>query len=262
MNGRKGFKYTVYELPQNMMFKKQELENKPKKIGDRKQEIETMPNINKENKKIDINKDYKEGGTNTCITEGYAKGQTNSLISKERSIDSECNNSIAEESNINACSNSSKNIAEISNIDITSVDYLHSKLDAAEKRLDDIDKRKTNRERNEKAVINYINSSLDIPDKIKGELKNHIKMRSEKGIRTTITMFQQLYSDLKEECKTIDEQIKRIQYAISCGYPTFRKKSCKKVDKSRKKSIFVKPQEDFSDDGEFISLNNLFRKEQ
>ena len=68
-------------------------------------------------------------------------------------------------------------------------------------------------------------------------------MRTEKNIRTTITMFQQLYEDLVAQCRTVDEQKQRIGYAISYGYPTF-KQSKSKSYKSSTSPDYVIPEDD------------------
>ncbi len=237
VNGKIGYKYTVYELPKNIMFQNPNTEIKQQITNNTIQETESYPINNKENKEIITNKDYQKDSINTCITESNAVCSDISF-NKAKAMDT-CSmlkhDSMRNSSNTN--SNLSKkeqfNIAEISNeesCDATlqfanqRLTELTNRLDIAEKQMQEVEMRKKKRETNAKLLIEYIKKSQTIDDSIRDDLVKFVQMRTEKGIRTTATIFQQLYEDLIAQCSTIAEQKQRIKYAISCGYPTFNKK--------------------------------------
>lgn len=237
VKGRIGYRYTVYELPKDIMFKNPKSEIGQQKTESEIQATETGLIINKDNKEIITNKDYKKDSINTCFTEGKAIDTSNSFkLVKRNSSDIIEQNSKDHVSNIDSSFSNKKQI-NMSNdtLDSLSKDTIKTggvrlkefmeRLNEAETRLDATERRKKKRQENEAAVIEYIKQCSEIDDSIKDDLVRFVKMRSEKGIRTTITTFCQLYEDLIAQCPTLATQKERIKYAISCSYPTFNKKS-------------------------------------
>lgn len=220
VNGKIGYKYTVYELPKDILFQNPKSEIQQLKTESTKQETETAHINNKENKEITINKNYKKDNTNTCITKANAVKGFSSF------------------NNTKASSNTSNK---------SKFDYINQESDVQPiEDLQATEKRREKRKTNEKSVISYITQSVEIDKSIKDDLVRFIRMRTEKGIRTTLTMFQELYNDLIVQCPTTSEQKQRIKYAISCGYPTFLKKESRngKVYKSSTRPIFNIPEDD------------------
>ncbi len=253
INGKIAYKYTVYELPKDIMFKNPIPEIKQRKIENEKQEPETTPINNKEYKEIITKKNYKNDSKNTCITKGNAIGSTHSIKSAKAGEPCIIESIVDIASNMHECFRKNVNYKKAEagtepsdNLEQTGDEHISDiteRINEAEKRLNGIERRKKKRETNEKAVIDYINHSEKINDGIKNDLIRFVQMRTEKNIRTTITMFQQLYEDLVAQCRTVDEQKQRIGYAISYGYPTF-KQSKSKSYKSSTSPDFVLPEDD------------------
>ena len=253
VNGKIGYKYTVYELPKDIMFKNPMPEIKQRKIENVNQEPETYPINNKEYKEIITKKNYKNDSKNTCITKGNAIGSTHSIKSAKAGEPSIIESIVDIASNMHECFRKNVNYKKAEaetepsdNLEQTYDEYISDiteRINEAEERLNAIENRKKKRETNEKAVIEYINQSKEINDAIKNDLIRFVQMRTEKNIRTTITMFQQLYEDLVAQCRTVDEQKQRIGYAISYGYPTF-KQSKSKSYKSSTSPDYVIPEDD------------------
>ena len=208
LNGKKAYKYKVYELPKSMMEEQnQVLEAKHLNPNSDKQSKEKDAQINKNNKQENIKKNNKKDKINICKTKDFAEGKSNLLKAKD---------SFTEEQvlHVNHVKNTNMNTCSSNNKLINSADTENNKQIQQ--------KRANTREKYEQRVNQLIDNSSDIPTELKALLKNHVTARFEKGIRTTPTMFKQLYADLIDECPNIEEQIRRVKIATSNGYPDFR----------------------------------------
>lgn len=240
-HGKKAYLYRVYELPKFIMIEQNQLvEFKRLNSNKSNQSKENNAQINKKDKKEKINKKDKKNKSNICKTNGFAEVESSLVKSKENSS----SNLLAIEEQVHHVNNTNMNSCSSMNQLINMVTENDKQADIVPEQQTQ-QKRANKREKYEYLVHELIDKSNDIPKELKTLLKNHVTARFEKGIRTTPTMFKQLYADLIEECPTIDEQIKRVKIATSNGYPDFR---LRKKDKYKKSNQPMLVNTDDSDD--------------
>lgn len=229
VNGRKAYKYIVYELPKEELKRiNQGLENCSQQNDDNKlTEENAAHNNNEKQHEIQQNQSKLKEGNHICET----KSSTNNSHSLKKNGDNMLHDSYRKHE-INGENPPSENpkSSETQSIKASSTEL-----------------REKRRKRAEELTLQFLNECEQIPYEIKDLLKSHIVMRTEKGIKTTPEQLKALYQQLTEECSTIEQQKKRILYATSCGYPTFVNKSNKKSDSKSNQPEYISSVEELND---------------
>ena len=224
VNGRKAYKYIVYELPKEELKRiNQGLENYGQQNDDNKlTEENAAHNNNEKQHEIQQNQSKLKEGNHICGT----KSSTNINHSSKENGDT------------------------YENMSHGSI----SKHEVKATTPSDTDKqeiRAKRRARNEVEIHNNIDSREDIDAEIKPLLKDFVSSWKEKGRKVTIIELNNLINELLSKCKTIEGQKESISRAISGGYRYLVTKNDKKSEKTPSNSPkFVNPVDDDDDDGD------------
>lgn len=238
-NGRIRYYYRFYELPKSEMKQLLTTENNPQySDGSIQSAVSNHYSNSNEKHELSNNKIQKNRsnicGTNSSTEDNKNSSKRNSTLEHENLMTVSISQHEQDNAAENSANSDSQNIVSSTESMLLK---LNNKIEQAEQRLNDIEKKKKQRKSNEEQILNLLEISDDIPQELKPLLADHVKMLIEKGITTTFQSFKTNYDILLEECPTLKEKMNRIKYATTIGYPSFARKQ--KNSKTTKKVEFI-----------------------